>query len=443
MLIIKHVTRALSLLLIYLTASGCHASMAKMEPAHYDESRVPAYRLPDPLVMADGTAITTAAQWPARRREVLDLLAVHQYGVAPSVPVKITSKVVSEHADALGGRAVLKQVEVILSRAGKSHSLGLLLYLPKSVTQPVPAFLGLNFYGNHTVHPDPRIRLHESWSRNNDNMGVTENRAVEASRGKRAHRWPVEEIVARGYALATVYCGDIDPDYDDGFRNGVHGLFEEEDYAMPAGERWGTIAAWTWGLSRIFDYIVENEPAIEAERVIAIGHSRLGKTALWAAANDTRFAAAIANNSGCAGAALHRRRFGERLVDINTNFPHWLNGNSKIYNEFENEFPFDQHQLLALIAPRPLYVASAAEDLWADPKGEFLALLHAEPVWHLIGVDSHLPKEHPSVGDTVQGPLSYHIRPGEHGILAEDWTRYLDFADREVCRDWSHTGPNE
>jgi hypothetical protein len=408
------------------------AQLDKMEPPQYDESQVPAYTLPDPLVMADGTPVTAADQWPARRAELLDLFAAHQYGFAPLVPASISATVLSEDADALNGTATMKQVEMILSRGGKSHSLGLLLFLPNAATQPVTAFLGLNFYGNHTVDADPHIRLHESWSPNNDDMRVAGNRATDQSRGLRAYRWPAEEIIARGYALATIYCGDIDPDFDDGFRNGVHGLFDDAAYAAPATERWGTIASWSWGLSRILDYIEKNEPAIDASRVIAIGHSRMGKAALWAAASDTRFAAAISNDSGCAGAALHRRRFGERLVDINNNFPHWLNQRAKSYNERETDLPVDQHQLLALIAPRPLYVASAAEDMWADPKGEYLGLLHAEPVWRLLGVDSNLPEAPPPVGDALPGPLSYHIRPGQHDILPEDWARYLDFADRQV-----------
>lgn len=399
-----------------------------MEPTNHDESLIPVYTLPEPLRMEDGSAVTDAAQWTARRAELLELLARHQYGFAPVAPVTVVGRVLSEDADALGGAATLKQVEVVLSRGGQSHSIGLLLFFPNAAVAPVPAFLGLNFYGNHTVHADPRIRLHRSWSPDNGELRVAGNRATTASRGLRAYRWPVETIIARGFALATVYSGDIDPDFDDGFRNGVHGLFGDAEFSVPPDERWGTIAAWAWGLSRILDYIVWDEPAIDAARVIAIGHSRMGKAALWAAASDTRFAAAISNNSGCAGAALHRRRLGERLLDLNSNFPHWLNGRSKRYNEREADLPVDQHQLLALIAPRPVYVASAAEDLWADPKGEFLSLLHAEPVWRLLGVNSALPSAQPPVGAPVTGPLSYHIRPGVHDLLPDDWDRFLDFA---------------
>ncbi|MCC5807207.1 MAG: acetylxylan esterase [Opitutales bacterium] len=401
-----------------------------MEPTRHEESQVPAYTLPDPLVMEDGTPVAEAGQWSARRAELLEILSARQYGFAPPVPVSVKGKVVSEDSDALDGAATMKQVEVVLTHGDKSRTLGLLLFLPNAAAQPVPAFVGLNFFGNHTSHADPRIRLHGNWSPNNEALRVTDNRATEDSRGLRAHRWPAEEIIARGYALATVYAGDVDPDHEDGCKDGVHGLFGETDHTAPPEERWGTIAAWSWGLSRILDYMEESEPAVDGARVIALGHSRMGKAALWAGATDTRFAATISNNSGCVGAALHRRRFGERLVDINTNFPHWLNDRSKSFNERESDLPFDQHQLLALIAPRPLYVASAAEDLWADPKGEFLALLHAEPVWQLLGIRSDLPREMPDVGGSLTGPLGYHIRPGKHDLLSEDWVRFLDFTDR-------------
>jgi len=397
-----------------------------------DESCVPEYTLPDPLVMSDGTRMRDAAQWPARRGELLELMARHQYGFAPEAPVQVAGRVVAEHADALGGAATMRQVEVVLSRGDKSHALGLLLFLPNAARTPVPAFLGLNFFGNHTVHADPRIRLHQSWSPNSEELGVGDHRANDGSRGLRAHRWPVDAIIARGYALATVYSGDIDPDFDDGFRNGVHALFDDADFTVPADERWGTIAAWAWGLSRILDYMIAAEPAIDATRVVAIGHSRLGKTALWAAASDTRFAAAISNNSGCAGAALHRRRFGERLIHLNTNFPHWLNGRAKAYNEREAQMPVDQHMLLSLIAPRPLYVASAAEDLWADPRGEFLALRHAAPVYELLGGGPLASEVMPDVGGAIVGRMSYHLRPGVHDLLPQDWQHFLDFAEREM-----------
>lgn len=411
-------------------------TMDPMEPANYDESRVPTYTLPDALLMADGTRVQRAEQWPQRRAELLALFARHQYGFTPVAEVSVSGSVLAVDGDFLDGVATLKQVEVVLEHRGKTLRLGVLLILPNGNTggaqntgaqRPVPAFLGLNFFGNHTVHADPRIRLHESWVANRAEFGIADNRACDASRGVRAHRWPVADIVASGYALVTAYAGDIDPDFADGFHNGAHGLFADADFAVPAAQRWGTIAAWSWGLSRILDYITASESAIDARRVIAIGHSRMGKAALWAAANDPRFAAVISNNSGCAGAALHRRRFGERVQHLNTNFPYWLNERAKAFSGREDDLPVDQHQLLALVAPRPVYVASAADDLWADPQGEFLSLKAAALVYRVFGIQDQLPDAFPEVPASFAGPLGYHLRAGGHDLLREDWLHFLDF----------------
>ncbi len=410
------------------------ATWLMAQEANYDEALVPKYELPDPLIMSHGDPVTTAKQWQqVRRPELLRLFEEQVYGRAPGKPSNWHWEVFDEDREALDGLAVRKQVRVYFGPGKAGPKMDLLMWLPNQATERVPFFLGLNFVGNHGTSSDPAVRITDSWMRDDPKAGVVNNRATEESRGRDQESWPVREILARGYGLGTIYYGDIDPDFDDGFHNGVHQLYHGPGQPRPQPEEWGSIATWAWGLSRALDYL-ETNLAVDGNRVAVVGHSRLGKTAMWAGAIDERFALVISNNSGCGGAALGRRQVGETVKRINTVFPHWFCDNFQQYNGREEQLPIDQHQLVALVAPRPMLITSAEEDRWADPRGEFLAAYHATPVYRLFGKEGIADEKMPPLGQLTGGQVAYFIRAGQHAMTTVDWQAYLDFADRTMKR---------
>lgn len=418
-------------LMLWGIAFQLPAAHAQNPAANYDEAKVGAYTLPDPLVMANGKPVKTPREWAQRRQEILRLFATQVYGRTPTKFPRIRFVETKRDPKALNGTATRKEITVYLTGKPDGMKMQVLLYVPNGRKQPVPAFLGLNFNGNHAVHNDPTITLSTAWFRDNKDNGIVNNRATEKSRGVEARRWPIEMIVARGYAVATVYYGDLFPDHKDGWADSIIPRIAGNQSPAPAD--WNAIGAWAWGMSRALDYL-ERDKDIDAKRVALWGHSRIGKAALWAGAQDERFAVVISNDSGEGGAALARRNFGETVERLNTSFPHWFCGNYKQYSQNVAALPVDQHLLLALIAPRPLYVASAAEDLWADPRGEFLSALAASPVYRLLGKDGLGANEMPGLHQPVLTTIGHHIRAGVHDVTKYDWEQFLNFADKHLGR---------
>lgn len=416
-------------LLIFLIFSFIFQSCFGQSRTNYDESKVPDFKVPDPLITFNGAKVRNVKKWEKKRRpELLDFFTQNVFGEVPG-EINISSfEVVDESNNALNGKAKRKQVELSFVKDDLELEFTILMYLPKNV-EKAPVFIGYNFYGNHTITEDVDVIISEAWARDNESFGIINNQLTEQSRGVRTNRWAIEKIVDAGYGLATIYYGEVDPDFND-FSNGIH-PFLYENRIIPKSNEWGSIAAWTWGLSRSLDYFEQDED-IDENKVIVFGHSRLGKTSLWAGATDQRFAAAISNNSGCGGAALSKRKFGETVRRINDSFPHWFCKNFKEYNNNEEALPVDQHQLIALMAPRPVYVASAVEDRWADPKGEFLSAFYATPVYELYEKEGMPSKEMPGLNQPVQNTVAYHIREGKHDVTDFDWEQYLKWADKFI-----------
>ena len=394
---------------------------AQTREANYDESKVPAYELPEPLVFSSGKPVSSRRQWKKRRAELMELFRERMYGREPSAPKDISFEVTKVVPDAFGGLSTMKEVRIMLDPSGE-HYLVMLMFVPNGAGKPVPAFLGINFKGNHTTTDLEEVSLPDEVQLRNYGPGYQV-----PERGLNARRWPYEYILEHGYAVCTFCVHDPEPDLKGHYDYGIRKVY---DGGSPRPDSWGSVSAWAWSLCRALDYLCK-DPSVDARRVAVIGHSRLGKTALWAGAMDRRFAMVVANDSGCSGAALSRRVYGENLGIINTSFPYWFCSNYKEYNDAEASLPFDQHELIAMIAPRPVYVASASEDLWADPYGEYLSLVYATPVYRLFGYDGFSDTSMPAAGDSkVIGRMGHHIREGQHDCILYDWERFITFADR-------------
>lgn len=355
-----------------------------------------------PNVLGDPPAKSKEEWLKVQRPNTLKLFADNIYGHTPvTAPENLKFKIIQEDSKAMEGAATLKVVEISYSGPGGTGKFNLITFIPNMVGKPAPGFLLI-------------------CNRDRENIDPT--------RKQKDDFWPAETIVARGYVAATFHNSELSIDSDRNFDNGVHKVYDQYSGERP-GDAWATIAGWAWGASRALDYF-ESDDDIDASRIGVVGHSRGGKTSLWAGASDQRFALVVSNNSGCTGAALARRRKGELVARINKVFPHWFCGNYKNYNDKEETLPVDQHQLIALMAPRPVYVASASEDAWADPEGEFLAAAHAEPVYQLFGLKGLGTTKMPPADAPIQGGhVGYHLRSGKHDLTAYDWDQYLNFGD--------------
>jgi hypothetical protein len=390
--------------------------------------------LPDPLVMFNGDKVTTKEQWLTKRRpELRELFQHYMYGKMPIPRTPAAgppgSRVLHEDKKAFGGKATLR--EIALAPHDEAPRFHVLLVMPNERKGPVPCFVGLNFCGNHALVNDPKVRIPTVWMY--PGPGVKDNKATEEGRGKQAEVWALEQSIDRGYAVATFYNGEIDPDQKDK-REGLRPWFVPVKIDEAAGCAPGTIMAWAWGIHRVVEYVEMFPREIDPKRIAVVGHSRLGKTALVAAAFDDRIALVIPHQAGCGGSAPSRTKNpkAETVKRINTSFPHWFDDNFKKFNDDVERLPFDQHCLVALVAPRPVLLTNAVEDQWANPEGQFEMLKAAEPVYRLLGAGGLDAKTMPEPGKLIDSTLGYYIREGKHSMTREDWKVFLDFADKQL-----------
>lgn len=413
--------------LVALALAGCASAQSFPEP-----DALPARpELPDPLVLMDGRAVATKEQWLKERRPELKALFQHyMYGYFPPAPARVEADVQRVNRELFGGKATKKEVTIKFGPAG-CPPIELLVVVPNRRQGPAPTILGINFSGNHAVLTDPSIALPRGWMPGR-RPGVVDNRATDAGRGTEVPNWSIEQSIDRGYAVATFYHGDLDPDRHD-WTDGVHPHYYKPGQTQPGPHDWGTIAAWAWGFHRAVDYLITDKD-IDPKRIAVFGHSRNGKTALLAAAFDERIAAAFPHQAGCGGTAPSRCKNpkAETVKRINTSFPHWFSDTFTRFNDQVEKLPFDQHCLVALCAPRPVLYTNAVDDQWANPDGQFEMLKAASPVYRLFGSEGLAAEQPPSPGKLVDTPLGYFIRTGRHSTTPEDWKVILDFADKHL-----------
>lgn len=375
----------------------------------YTEGQVPDYKLPNPLVTLEGTRIGNKEEWTnIRRPQIIDLLASNIYGHVPlpESPIKSEFQLLEVSKSFFNGRCTRKRIKAEFSNDRGHIEMNMVLYVPNDVKKPVPVLIRMGF--NPVTGKNIEMNNIQSY-------------------GKLGNGTPLVDLLNKGFGVVNIQGGEIIKD-EVTFKESIHRLFYNGKQTIPKADEWGVIAGISWQFSRTMDYL-ETDSDIDATKVAILGFSKLGKSTLWAGALDTRFAMVLSQNSGAAGAALWRRQFGETLNYI-TRFPQWLCGNAKKYVGNEKGLPIDQHMLLACIAPRPLYVVSGINDLWADNQGEYLSAHHATPVYELFGLNGQSTRERPKINEpAADRALGYHIRSGAHGYQQFDWDQYIKFMD--------------
>lgn len=396
-------------------------------PVNYDEAKVGAYTLPDPLLLANGKPVRDAKTWRTQRRpELVKLFETEQYGRAPGRPAEERFELTDKGTPALGGKALRKQITIHFSSDPSWPVIHLVEYLPAAAQKPVPMFLSINFGAVQNAVDDPGITPITVWD-------PKTHQRVSPPAGRGFGRLNAQVFLDAGIGVATFYYGDLDPDYAEGFKDGIRAHYLKPGQSERAPDEWGSIAAWAWGMSRVEDYF-ETDPGVDAKRVAIHGVSRLGKTVMWAGAHDERFAAVIASCSGEGGAALSHRNYGETIAHLAapTRYPYQFALNYGKWAGFPDKAPFDANLLVALIAPRPLLLQTGNTDYWSDPKGEFLAAVSAGPVYKLLGKDPLDTAIWPAANEPILHDLAYSMHDGGHGMVPGDWDVYVRFLQQHL-----------
>jgi hypothetical protein len=372
--------------------------------------------------------INDVSTWEqVRKPELIDYYENYVFGKRPSFKPTVAYSVLSVDTISIGGVAIEHtEIQADFKYRGRKMKSFYAKFLPLNIKDPI-VFVGLNFFGNSTLDTLSTLTHSKHFVMKNAVVKTKGHRVTEESRGTKAYRWPLDLIVGSECGLITAHYADFDPDVYNGFIDGVHGLAEGRVHLRKRNE-WGSVSAWAWGLSELQSYL-ELQPETKNSKTAVIGHSRLGKAALWAGITDERFDMVVSNNSGCAGAAQFKTMRGEDIEKITNRFPYWFARNFQSFRGNDSLLLVDQEMLLSLVAPRSLYVASASKDSWADAEGEYLSFYKSQAIYSLYHPGLDIPYKYPSPNESIEfGNMTYHLRAGEHEILRWDWERYILFA---------------